>query len=56
MRYSLVFLKHLIVISRIVKLDAYGFDTNDLKLEKRKKRVKRNDKYSSWSEILFGVP
>ena len=45
----------------IAKLDAYGFDKNALKLVNsyltyRKQRVKINDKYSSWSEILFGVP
>ena len=43
----------------IAKLDAYGFDKNVLKLvnsylSNRKQRVKK--KYSSWSEILFGVP
>ena len=45
----------------IAKLDAYGFDKNALKLvnsylSNRKQRVKINDKYSSWSEILHGVP
>ena len=45
----------------IAKLDAYGFDKNTLKLVNsyltyRKQRVKINDKYSSWSEVLFGVP
>ena len=45
----------------IAKLDAYGFDKNALKLvnsylSNRRQRVKINDKYSSWSEILFGVP
>ena len=45
----------------IAKLDAYGFDKNALKLvnsylSNRKQRVKINDKYSSLSEILFGVP
>ena len=45
----------------IAKLDAYGFDKNALKLVNsylthRKQRVKINDKYSSWSEILFGIP
>ena len=43
------------------KLDAYGFDKDALKLVNsylthRKRRVKINDKYSSWSEILLGVP
>ena len=41
----------------IAKLDAYGFDKSSLKLvhsylSNRKQRV--NDRYSSWSEILFG--
>ena len=45
----------------IAKLDAYGFDKNALELvnsylSNRKQRVKINNKYSSWSEILFGVP
>ena len=45
----------------IPKLDAYGFDKSSLKLilrylSNRKQRVKINDRYSSWSEILFGVP
>ena len=45
----------------IAKLDAYGFDKNALKLVNsyltdRKQKVKINGKYSSWSEILFGVP
>ena len=45
----------------ITKLDAYGVDIPSLKLlhsylTKRKQRVKLNGTYSSWSEILFGVP
>ena len=45
----------------IAKLDAYGFDKNPLKLASsyftyRKQSVKINDKYSSYSEIIFGVP
>ena len=45
----------------IAKLDAYGFDKSSLKLirsylSNRKQRVKINDRYSSWSEMLFGVP
>ena len=45
----------------IAKLDAYAFDKSSLKLvhsylSNRKQRVKINDKYSSWSKILFGVP
>ena len=44
----------------IAKLDAYGIDKNSLKqihsyFFNRKQRVKINDRYSSWSEILFGV-
>ena len=40
-------------------LDGCGFDKNALKLvnsylSNREQRVKINDKYSSWSEILFG--
>ena len=43
------------------KLHAYGLDTKSLKqmlsyLKNRKRRVKINDTYSSWSKILFGVP
>ena len=42
-------------------MDAYGLDKDAFKLvnsylSNRKQRVKTNDKYSSWSEILFGVP
>ena len=45
----------------IAKLDAYSFDKSSLKLihsylSNRKQKVKINDTYSSWSEILFGVP
>ena len=45
----------------IAKLHAYGFDKKSLVLiynylSNRKQRVKVNDSYSSWSEILFGVP
>ena len=45
----------------IAKLHAYGVDVPSLKLlhsylTKRKQRVTLNDTYSSWSEILFGVP
>ena len=45
----------------IAKLDAYSFDKSSLKsmqsyLSNRKQRVTINDRYSSWSEILFGVP
>ena len=45
----------------ITKLEAYGFDEKSLKLiynylSNRKQRVKINDSYSSWREILYGVP
>ena len=45
----------------IAKLNAYGFDKKALKLihsypSSRKQRVKVNDSYSSWREILYGVP
>ena len=44
----------------IAKLDAYDFDKSSLKLihsylSNRKQRVKINDRYSLWREILFGV-
>ena len=45
----------------IAKPHAYGVDIPSLKLflsylTKRKQRVKLNGTYSSWSEIIFGVP
>ena len=45
----------------IAKLHAYGLAMPSLKLlhfhlTKGKQRVKINNTYSSWSEILFGVP
>ena len=45
----------------IAKLHAYGFDMNSAKLmysylKGRKQRVKIANSYSSWEEILFGVP
>ena len=45
----------------IAKLDAYGFELNSVKLihsylVNRQQRVRINSNYSSWSEILFGVP
>ena len=45
----------------IAKLHAYGFDYKSLKLmdsylRGRKQRVKICNNYSSWEEILFGVP
>ena len=45
----------------IAKLNAYGFDKRSLTLifnclSNRKQRVKINYSFSSWSEILFGVP
>ena len=43
------------------KLNAYGFSLPALRLihdylSNRKQRTKIDDNYSSWSEILFGVP
>ena len=45
----------------IAKLNAYGFSLSALRLindylSNRKQRTKRNLTYSSWEEILFGVP
>ena len=45
----------------IAKLNAYGFSLPALKLmqsdlTERKQRTKINQAYSSWEEILFGVP
>ena len=45
----------------IAKLHAYWVDISPLKLlhsylTKRKQGVKLNGTYSSWSEIIFGVP
>ena len=45
----------------LAKLHAYGFDTTALRLihsylSNRKQRTKVNSTYSSWEEILFGVP
>ena len=45
----------------IEKLHAYGIDMKSLRflysyLNDRKQRVKFNNKYSSFEEILFGVP
>ena len=45
----------------IAKLEAYGFDFNSLEiiydyLTNRKQRVRINSKYSSWSQIISGVP
>ena len=45
----------------IVKLNSYGFDLIALNLihnylTKRKERTKINQLYSSWEDILFGVP
>ena len=45
----------------IAKLNAYGFDLPALRLihdylSNRKQRTKIDDNYSSWSEILFGIP
>ena len=51
-------LPHELLIS---KLRAYGVDIASLKLlhsylTKWKQRVKLNGTYSSWTEIIFGVP
>ena len=45
----------------IVKLNAYGFSIDSLRLVQdyltnRKQRTKIDSAYSSWEEILFGVP
>ena len=45
----------------IAKLNAYGFSLSTSKLinnylSHRKQRTKINSPYSSWEEILFGVP
>ena len=45
----------------IAKLEAYGLDYNSLRmirsyLSKRYQRVRINGEYSTWFEILFGVP
>ena len=52
------FLDHELLIA---KLNAYGFNLPALRLihdylSNRKQRTKIDDNYSSWSEILFGVP
>ena len=44
----------------VAKLHAYGFSIESLKLINsyltgRKQRVKINDQFSSWMDILFGV-
>ena len=45
----------------IAELEAYGFHIDALKLihdylSNRKQRVKVNDAYSSWKDIVYGVP
>ena len=45
----------------IAKLEAYGFDKSALifvydYLKNRKQRIKLNGSYSSWKELLCGVP
>ena len=43
----------------IAKLNSYGFNAtalNLIHLTKRKQRTKINQSYSSWEDILFGVP
>ena len=51
-------LNHNLLIS---KHDAYGFDKSSLKfiheyLKERKQRTKVNNSYSTWRDVLFGVP
>ena len=45
----------------MAKLNAYGFNMSALRfvrsyLKNRMQRTKINSEYSSWEEILFGVP
>ena len=45
----------------VAKLHAYGFSIESLKLinsylTERKQRVKMNDQFSSWLDIVVGVP
>ena len=45
----------------LAKLNAYGFNLPALRLiqsylSKRKQRTKINSEFSSWEEILFGIP
>ena len=45
----------------VAKLHAYGFSIESLKLinsylTERKQRVKMNDQFSSWLDIIVGVP
>ena len=45
----------------IAKLEAYGFDINALKMMKsylsdRRQRIKVNNSFSSWADLLTGVP
>ena len=45
----------------IAKLNSYGFDNKTVRivydyLTSRKQRTKISDAYSSWQEILLGVP
>ena len=45
----------------LAKLHAYGFSLRTLRLihcclTNRKQRTRVNENYSSWEEILFGVP
>ena len=53
--------RNLILELLTAKLNAYGFTLPALRLihdnlSNRKQRTKIDDTYSSWSEILFGVP
>ena len=45
----------------VAKLHSYGFSLNAIRLihsysSNRRQRAKINESYSSWEEILFGVP
>ena len=56
-----IYQRRLIVSHMIAKLNAYGFDMSALRfvhsyLKNRTQRTKINSEYSSWEEILFGVP
>ena len=65
MEHSLLICQNLLTVFLhnllIVKLHAYGVDMKSLRflheyLNDRKQGVKINNKYSSFEEILFGVP
>ena len=55
------YLPHGLIVKRDAKLDAYGFSIESLKLINSnltdpKQRVKMNDQFSSWLDIIVGVP